>query len=654
MIRKYFLLILFFFGALIGNAQNAWQHYNWDGTSPKDHKGVSDSIYAYDVSRYKGDMYVGQNAEVAALFCAQGFQKDVLGGNFYKLPADLQSYLRKVYNTIIPDQSINKVVRIYLCRDADINASMNESGILRINVGMLARLNSEAELAMVMGHETGHFVNEDVIKGIGRKFSQSNNTGYLFFSLKQMSDEFSNLWFSREDESAADFRAIKYMKASPYSLKGGSELFRLFKREETRMNIMYGSRVKLLATHPDPGNRLKIIKSLSEDSLNVGKKNFVVDSLMFRKLKEFCFMETVNICLQENNLEDLSVMCFSKYLFEPDNHDNLAVLMESLRRQLLLGKEKNLEDKSFILAKYQTAFVEKSENYAFLNSKNPSILNHLSKGFLNFKKEDTLKIKATELYDQTVTEFTTYQEAYDYFKKKAASVGCKVCEHYKCFEENADVSAAAEYAKKNILFATNDCLAQANPAEAFKNELVVIWPAQYYKKDYLFNKISEQELGLLNAQLRDSLLAAGKKAICFYDLPYEDQHLLSVLAGLESFGDGSRLSCKEKKDWMKYAPELFSFFKRNNVNAVYVADFRLYQELGAKSPQVKGGVTDPSAPLGRQQEINYSYKICIPAKGEYSYIRKYREDVKNKEDETTAAAVERYTRAFLRFMKSEE
>ena len=113
------------------------------------------------------------------------------------------------------------------------------------------------------------------------------------------------------------------MKASPYSLKSGANIFKQMKRMEVRAEIVYGKNLKKYSTHPDPGDRLKQVKLLSSDSLNKNKKNFVVDSIAFVKLKELCYQETINIGLQENKVNELIDLTFTRYLFEPDNQYNI-------------------------------------------------------------------------------------------------------------------------------------------------------------------------------------------------------------------------------------------------------------------------------------------------------------------------------------------
>lgn len=50
----------------------------------------------------------------------------------------------------------NQSVNIRLIRDPDVNACAFEDGTIYVNIGLIAKYNTEAEIAAVLGHELGH------------------------------------------------------------------------------------------------------------------------------------------------------------------------------------------------------------------------------------------------------------------------------------------------------------------------------------------------------------------------------------------------------------------------------------------------------------------------------------------------------------------
>jgi hypothetical protein len=596
-----FLFAVFFFSS---TGQSDWYHYNWDQSSSKDFSWLYNYIYSKNLNRYKDNIYIGQHYERFSKECAARSNYEVLTGQYYK-DIGYDAYLRKVLCTVVPDTAITNHIKIILNREEDFNAYMNESGILQLNVGFVARSNNEAELAMLMGHEVAHFINEDVIKSFGRQIELENSqhTGISWGWGSNMVNTVGDFyWFNREQESLADFSSIKFMKKSPYSLKSGANLFRQLKRIEIRSELKYGKRDKIMVTHPDGGDRQKQVKFLSSDSLNKNKKNFVVDSLAFLKFKELCFDETVNICLQHNHISPLIDICFAKYLFEPENQNNLAVLIEAIRRILIFNKEDKYEKQSFILRQYQTGNAIIGGNYTYLYEENPSILKYLTKGFIDVGKEDVGRIKAKDLLDSSIVEFTTYSEAYSYFKQKAKDLNCKVCEHYKYFENGADLTNVGSYTAINNLFETNDYLNPKVAEAGGKKDLFIVLPTNLTKVSYILNRKSlEEEMDLYEKIVKGLEEKLATDVIKLIEMPYQDQHLLASLIGhCRAYLDlkPNHGIKNVNVNWPEVAPELYSLFKRNGVKNIFVCKLNLFHDVTKKSFEV----------------FEY-YKIALPEEG---------------------------------------
>ena len=62
---------------------------------------------------------------------------------------------------------------IRVVKDASINAFTFGGGILYVNAGLLARMENEAQLAMVIGHEIAHVTESHVTKGIEERYGMA-------------------------------------------------------------------------------------------------------------------------------------------------------------------------------------------------------------------------------------------------------------------------------------------------------------------------------------------------------------------------------------------------------------------------------------------------------------------------------------------------
>ena len=578
----------------------SWYHYKWDETKPEDFGNLYESIYKFNLNKYKESIYVGKFYETFSKEHAAQANYDVFFGNFYKSLEGYESYVRKVLNMVVKDTAIANTIKIFFYRDTELNASMDGSGVLRLNVGALTKLKNEAELAMLLAHEASHFINEDAVKNYGRNIESVYNPMWNLGSFNEYGAAYllyvdnpvmQLMEYSREQDGFADFTGIKFLKNNThYSLKSGSNLFKTFKRQEIKLKILYGSGYdKRYNSHPDPGDRIKQVKLLSDDSVNKGRKNFLIDSVSFTALQNICFQETANLLLEHFEYDELIELCFAKYLLEPDNKHNLALLMEGLWRKMNIEKKDKPSEKSFILWRYQTKHVKSSENYSFLNEEKPSILKYLTKGFIDINKEDLPKIKARELADQNTVEFFTNKEAFDYFEKKARELNCRECLHYRFYTDKPDTSGLMAFLNENSLFETAEYLRDINSiAPSGEDIFIVNLPDLVKISEILNRKTLSDQMHLYDTIVTLLKNKFGPRVYKMPDMKYKDQHMINELSGLCAYYSVPKRNggiYRKNESWVCSYPELYSFFKRNHARNLYVFDFNLFLDQNKKATE---------------------------------------------------------------------
>jgi hypothetical protein len=598
-------LIFFMFIRVSCFSQTNWYHYDWAVDKGVDKTGYCAAVLSSDLEKYKNNSFIGAYYRKFAEECVLYLYEDLSAGNIYSSFAGYEDYVKQVLKTIVKDTAVTNHITVRFYRNSEYSASISESGLLRLNIGIVSQLKNEAELAMLLGHETAHFMNQDVIKNYGSvmetKHLSKAGIWNVFIAINTI---YGYYWFSRAQETEADLISGRLLRDSPYSPGSGFSIFRTMKRQEIRWEIKYGARSKKAATHPDPGDRLSRLNYFHADSLNRGKHNFIVDSMRFVGLKELCFNETVNTGLISSNLDKLITQTFSRYLLDPADEKNLAVLIECLRRKLVLGKNTQVSGQSFILDEYQTYHVEKSWNYAFLRTKNPSILDHLDKGFVDIWKEDLHRIKARDLVDTTVTEFTTNMEAYLYFKEKAKNMGSVVAQHYKYFGVLPDFRDAGAYVQANNLFRTNEYLTDNGIPATQGKDLFVVMPYEADQFAYVMRNAELANYLAANNEMKEEVKKqTGGEAVLASELDFHDQHLLRSLLGHTAYylkPDAVSGMIKQDVDWIQVCPELYGFFKKNNIRSVYICRPQLNQKKEAK------------------ELIADFYRISLPGKGPHS------------------------------------
>ena len=146
--------------------------------------------------------------------------------------------------------------------DPVVNAFALPGGPLFVTRGILAHMNSEAQLASVLGHEIGHVTAKHSVSQMSRaQLAQIGLVGAMivqpelapFGELGSAALGLMFLKFGRDDETQADELGFRYMTGQAYDPSEMTEMFRTLERTSGSG----GSDVpEWLSTHPDPGNRV--------------------------------------------------------------------------------------------------------------------------------------------------------------------------------------------------------------------------------------------------------------------------------------------------------------------------------------------------------------------------------------------------------------
>ncbi|MEO0726479.1 MAG: M48 family metallopeptidase [Bacteroidota bacterium] len=141
-----------------------------------------------------------------------------------------------------------------------LNAFATPGGYIYVYTGLIKFLDSEDELAGVMGHEIAHSAQrhstQQMTKAYGLQVLLSVVTGRSNPGMiEQIALGLASLNFSREHETEADAYSVEYLCGTSYNAAGAAGFFR-------KMEGSGGSRPpEFMYTHPNPGNRVEAIDS---------------------------------------------------------------------------------------------------------------------------------------------------------------------------------------------------------------------------------------------------------------------------------------------------------------------------------------------------------------------------------------------------------
>ena len=125
-------------------------------------------------------------------------------------------------------------------------------------------MENERELAAVLGHEVGHIVNRDSVKGMQRDLliqvsaaiaadAIGGRGGQTAELATKVVGQLANLKYSRDQEYRADLYGIKSMAAVGYNPWGAVELLQHLQQASGDQGGRLG---EMLSTHPLPSSRI--------------------------------------------------------------------------------------------------------------------------------------------------------------------------------------------------------------------------------------------------------------------------------------------------------------------------------------------------------------------------------------------------------------
>jgi beta-barrel assembly-enhancing protease len=247
----------------------------------------------------------------------------------------MSNYVEKVGLKVLDShpELIDKI-QFYVLRSDEPNVYTTSNGLVFVSVGLLARLENEAQLAVVLAHEIQHFIENHALmiyKGmVGAQLNIKEESIEKRLSLLYR--------FSQEQELQADKLGFKMLENSLYDLTEGIRGLKILKYAdysflETTWNIdsLFGSHVEIPTelqsdiqqrienanlknesndkndllnanrTHPQIDYRVLVLKDLMAESsyLSDGKQQFLVPQEEFAQAQKIAVHELMLLHLSK-------------------------------------------------------------------------------------------------------------------------------------------------------------------------------------------------------------------------------------------------------------------------------------------------------------------------------------------------------------------
>lgn len=277
--------------------------------------------------------------------------REKFSSGFVLFGEELSNYVQGVTAHILKhNPRLPSDMKVYVVRAPDVNAATYASGVILINVGMLAHVNNEAELASVICHEMAHFTQKHSVLDVYENYEESRKKrrlmwvdDYMEYQQSKVDKHYSR---NRQQEFEADSLGLLWFKNTGYDAQALSSLFHVLHNADNSYGTIpvdmsffklgnvvlpasfYLDNIKASApfeehsdryyTHPNAGVRLKAVERLSrKEGIKTGGSSFItVTEQQFLKLRDQARFEQLRLMLSYGQFGDViynSYVLLQKY-----------------------------------------------------------------------------------------------------------------------------------------------------------------------------------------------------------------------------------------------------------------------------------------------------------------------------------------------------
>ena len=258
-------------------------------------------LYACAVNPVTGKQelsFVSENQEISLGTKNYGPSRQMQGGDYTVYP-EMSRYVNEVGQKLSAVSDRQLPYEFTVLNNSTPNAWALPGGKIAVNRGLLLELNSEAELAAVLGHEIVHAAARHGAQQMERGLLmqgaliatgiavQGNDYGKLVVGGAQVAAGLIHTKYGRDDELEADYYGMQYMARAGYDPMAAVKLQETFVRlnEKQSYNWLAG----LFASHPPSLERVEANRATAaslQRGGTLGKNRYEAHIASLKKDKE--------------------------------------------------------------------------------------------------------------------------------------------------------------------------------------------------------------------------------------------------------------------------------------------------------------------------------------------------------------------------------
>lgn len=253
----------------------------------------------------------------------------------------LNQYLDVIVDNLMKDDPVKRSkVHVYVVKSSLVNAYATSSGMLFVNMGLLAQVSNESELAFVLGHEIAHYTENHVPQFKEYKDSLKERDRVEYYMKYHTR--------SRAQELEADRVSIeRFMRQSPYSFSQLDGIFDVLQYSDLPFDEVpfdkklvetdfyqfpdnhylksvtpisnRADMVDTLFTHPNIERRREAARSLVAGIPETGRSVFVQSEELFNEVRNIARLECLSILLNERSYDHAFYNAYVLRRADPNN-----------------------------------------------------------------------------------------------------------------------------------------------------------------------------------------------------------------------------------------------------------------------------------------------------------------------------------------------
>lgn len=297
----------------------------------------------------------------------------------------LNEYVDHIADNLLKDYpQLRSELRFYILKSPEVNAYSTEQGRIFVNVGLLAQVSNEAELAFVIAHEIAHYAEHHKLQFDYNSRKQGSDFVSYFLTYQSR---------SREQESEADRVAIeRYFSHSPYSYSVMDGVFDVLQYgdlpfDEISFDKQYvetsfyqfpdnyflqnvapitdrSGIIDTIFTHPNLVKRRAAAKSQTANLSNEGRRTFVQSEELFKEIRSLARLECIHLWLVTHQYDKV---IYNGYVLKREMPNNSFVDKAMVYAFYGFSKHKNYSQTNQTLSPYKKVEGEMQQVSYFLS-----------------------------------------------------------------------------------------------------------------------------------------------------------------------------------------------------------------------------------------------------------------------------------------------